>query len=220
MAARLFTVFFFLSPMLIHKAVAVALGAALSCLSFTNRKPAELPAHFQRQLSAARMQFRPPGGTVPVPVVENAQMNYDYAVRFPNRHLEIRYAIRPLKDLLTDFRKFKGKQNTAMADPNELYPSLLTAIALNVSGGQMPEINQFPAQAVSREFNADWGGTTVVRAGPEFAKGYAACMIVALHKKDVADAYCFYLFDKREDIAPLMVVPTPDTAAFHALRFQ
>ncbi|PJJ59531.1 hypothetical protein [Hymenobacter chitinivorans] len=206
--------------MLVHKAVALALGAALTCLSFTNRPAAELPAAFQRQLAAAHMQFRTPGGTVPVPVVENAQMNYDYAVRYPGRHLEIRYAIRPLHDLLADFRKSKGKKNTVMADPNELYPSLLTAIALNVSGGQMPQVNQFPTQAVGREFNADWGGTTVVRAGEEFAKGYAACMVVALHKKNVADAYCFYLFDKREDIDPLLVVPTPDTAAFHALRFQ
>lgn len=166
------------------------------------------------------MQFRAPGGTVPVPVVANAQMSYDYAVKFPDRKLEIRYAIRPLGQLLAEYKQSKKSKNEVMADPNQLYPSLVMAIAANVSGGTMPDINPFPPAAVQREFHADWGGTTVVKAGAEFAPGYANCMIVALHKKNVADAYYFYLFDKREDIETLMAVATADTAAFHSLQFK
>jgi len=58
----------------------------------------------------------------------------------------------------------------------------------------------------------------MVRAGKEFGPKYAKCMIVALHKQDAADAYCFYLFDKPDDLGPLLDSPTAD--AFQALRFR
>jgi hypothetical protein len=95
----------------------------------------------------------------------------------------------------------------------------MTVVA-NISGGQMPQVNDFPAEAVRREFRADWGGTTLVPPGRQFAPGYTYCMVVALHKRNVADVYCFYLFNKREAINDLMKAATPDEAAFHALRFN
>ena len=144
-------------------------------------------------------------------------MDYEYAVRVLGKHVEIRYAIRPLNQLLVEYRQAKAKGEAAV-DPNQLYSSLLTVVALNVSGGDEPTTKDFPSEAVQQEFGADWGTTTMVRAGKEFGPKYAKCMIVALHKQNAADAYCFYLFDKPDDLGPLLDSPTAD--AFHALRFQ
>jgi hypothetical protein len=182
--------------------------------------PPTLPAAFQRQLAANQLQFRIPAGAVPVPVVANSQMSYDYAVRFASKGLEVRYAIRPLGPLLAEYRSTKHKKDSDIIDPNELYSTLLMTVVANISGGQMPQINDFPAEAVRREFRADWGGTTLVPPSRQFAPSYKYCMVVALHKRNVADVYCFYLFNKQEAINDLMKAPTPDEAAFHALRFK
>ena len=176
-----------------------------------------LPAGFREVLAAGHMTFRPPAGTVPTPVLKNAQMDYEYAVRVPGQHVEIRYAIRPLGPLLAEYQQAKAKGED-LADPNELYSSLVTMVALNVSGGDEPVTEDFPAEAVRQEFGADWGTTTMVRAGKEFGPKYAKCMIVALHRQDAADAYCFYLFDKPADLGLLLDGPTGE--AFHALRFE
>ncbi|RZK61485.1 MAG: hypothetical protein EOO59_04955 [Hymenobacter sp.] len=193
--------------------------ASLLSLSAKAAPPA-LPAGFQRRLAASQLRFRTPAGAVPVPVVANAQMSYDYAVRFADKGLEVRYAIRPLAPLLAEYRVAKNKKNSDLMDPNELYPTLLMTVVANISGGQVPQINDFPAEAVRREFRADWGGTTLVPPGRQFAPGYKYCMVVALHKRNAADVYCFYLFNKREAINDLMKAATPDEAAFHALRFE
>ena len=176
-----------------------------------------LPAGFRAVLAAGHLTFRPPAGTVPAPVLKNAQMEYDYAVRVPGKHVEIRYAIRPLGPLLAEYQQAKAKGEDA-ADPNELYSSLITAVALNISGGDEPITKEASAQAAQREFGADWGTNVMVRAGQEFALKYAKCMIVALHKQNAADAYCFYLFDNPADLDPLLGNPTADV--LHALRFR
>ncbi|AMR26216.1 hypothetical protein A0257_03320 [Hymenobacter psoromatis] len=179
-----------------------------------------LPAAFQRQLTASHLRFRRPAGAVPVPVVANAQMSYAYAVRFAGKGLEVRYAIQPLGPLLAEYHRAKKQKNSDMVDPNELYPTLLLTVVANIAGGQFPKVDDFPVEAMRREFRADWGGTTLVAPARQFAPGYKYCMVVALHKRDVADAYCFYLFNKREAINDLMRAATPDEAAFHALRFE
>ena len=195
----------------------------LAALPLGHRSPAEgppqLPAGFRQKLAAAKMQFRSPSGLVPVPVVANRQMSYDYALRAPGKHPEIRFAILPLGGLVAEYQRNKGKKNADLMDPNTLYPVLLQTVLANVSAGDEPATEDFPSAAVRREFNADWGSTAVLRPGAAFGPKYAHCMVVALHKKGAADAYCFYLFDKGEDIEALMTTPTPDAAAFHALRF-
>lgn len=178
---------------------------------------AALPAGFRAVLAAGHLMFQAPAGTVPTSVLKNAQMDYEYAVRVPGKHVEVRYAIRPLGPQLAEYEQAKAKGED-LADPNELYSSLMTMVALNVSGGDEPVTEDFPAEAVRQEFGADWGTTTMVRAGKEFGPKYARCMIVALHRKNAADAYCFYLFDKPADLGPLLDEPTG--AAFHALRFE
>ncbi|MFD2787903.1 hypothetical protein [Hymenobacter rubripertinctus] len=176
-----------------------------------------LPAGFRAALAAGHLTFQPPAGTLPTPVLKNAQMDYDYAVRMPGQQVEIRYAIRPLNGLPAEDQQGED-EGEVLVDPNMLYSSLLTVVALNISGGQEPATQEFSPETVQQKFGADWGATTKVSAGKEFGPGYAYCLVVALHKHNAADAYCFYLFNEQKDLNLLLDDPAADV--FHALRFR
>lgn len=183
--------------------------------------PVPLPAAFRRALAAGHLTFTAPAGLLPVPVLTNEQMSYDYALKSPKQRLEIRYAIRPITaQMRREYQAAKGQKNEVLTDPNGLYSVQLQVIAANVSGGEMPEINEFPPAAVRQEFQADWGGTVLVTPKSQFAGGYRHCMIVALHKQNAADAYYFYLFNDQATLDPLLNSPGPTTGPFHALRFR
>ena len=79
-----------------------------------------LPASFTELLTKSGMVFQMPEGMVEAPVVPNDQMNYEYALKYPDKKFEIRYAIRPLADRMADYReKEKNKKDgEVFANPN------------------------------------------------------------------------------------------------------
>lgn len=183
----------------------------------------------KKQLLAARMTLTPPPGWTETPVIRNDQMDYDYALRYPSHQLEVRYAVRPLTDMLAEYARSKTKKNVTMVDPNRMYETLFRTIVLNVgmgaqtgsdmAAGFSKPLQTFPPAAVKAEFGADWGATALLEPGPEFGQTYKHCLLVGLHKNGAADAYCFYLFDDQKDLADV-VFGDPAKAAFHSLRFQ
>jgi hypothetical protein len=50
--------------------------------------------------------------------------------------------------------------------------------------------------------------------GKEFGQNYKYCMLVALHKSNIGDAYYFYLSDTKDDFNNNM------DPAFHSLKFK
>lgn len=162
------------------------------------------------------MEFIQPKGMVMTEPVDNRQMNYEYALKIPKKKMEVRYAIRPLDNFLKEYEEFQKnkKEGDVMLNPNELYSSMMLATLMNISGGQMPEINEFDEDAVKEEFNADWGATAFVEAGKEFGQDYKFCLMVAIHKNGFADAYYFYMANTKGDLQALMGV------AFHSLKFK
>lgn len=188
---------------------------------------------FKQQLAAAHMTLAPPVGWMETPVIDNEQMSYDYALRYPGRRLEVRYAVRPLATQLIEYARSKKSKNVSMLNPNGVYKQVYHTIVLNVGvGGQTNPnmaqalqaefarpLKEFPSQAIKTEFGADWGATDVIQPGSEFGQAYKHCLLVALHKDGAADAYCFYLFDDQKDLAEV-VFGDPAQSVFHSLRFQ
>lgn len=168
-------------------------------------------ASFSELVEKNKMTFNIPKELTEVAIVENKQMNYDYAIENKKEKIEIRYAIRGLEDRLAEYEKNKQTD----ADPNKMYHAAFIAIAMNVGDGNKPkQIKIFNAAEVKNEFNADFGATTIVETGKAFAKGkYKYCLIVALHKDNVADAYSFYLSKTQENFANIMPI-------FYALKFK
>lgn len=186
---------------------------ALLLMSFSSNK---LPKKFNDLLDRAQMTFVAPEGLKSTRIIENRQMNYEYALKYPATDFEVRYAVRPLDNLLKDYaQKEKNKQpGDINIHPNKLHNSLLQAAIMNISGGQQPEIKTFDKNAVKQEFNADWGALAFFETGKEFGQDYKYCLVVAIHKDDVADAYFFYLAKSRDRFDELM------QPAFHSLKFK
>ncbi len=186
---------------------------AILLLSFRSDN---LPTDFQALLTRAQMTFDAPPKLVMQECIENRQMNYEYALKHPKKKFEIRYAIRPLDIQIEKYKEWEKnkKPGDISIHPNKLYNPMLQATLLNISGGQLPDINVFGQAAVAKEFNADWGATAFVSLDKEFGQDYKYCLVVALHKENVADAYIFYLANDRNVILKNM------EPAFHALRFK
>lgn len=181
-----------------------------------------LPKNFTDLLNRAEMTFDNPSEYSETQPIENLQMNYEYALINNTKDFEIRYAIRPLDEMLKNYneREKNKKQGEINMHPNKLCTATFLTVAINVSGGKLssgdkfPKIIEFKPEAVKKEFNADWGAFTMVEVGQEFGQNYKYCFLVAIHKDDVGDAYCFYLSNTKENIAKNM------QASFHSLRFK
>lgn len=169
---------------------------------------------FKLLLDNCNMTIEQPPGYVEEPVLANAAMSYDYAIKSTTSDFNLRYSIRPigLNSYAND--SIKKKMEKIKEFRNTQYSITLKTIALNVSGGTLPAIREFDGDAVKQEFNADWGATTFVEVKSDFAPNFKYCMIVAIHKKDVADAYYFYLTNTKETIGEQM------QPLFHSLKFK
>ncbi len=185
-------------------------------LVLTSFKSENLPSTFVSMLASGKLTFEKPIDYKEVKIIENRQMNYEYAIKHTKENFEVRYAIRPLGKLMDEYEekmKNKGPLDIYIS-PNNWYSTLFMATAMNVSGGQEPNIIEFDKEAVKNEFNADWGATTLVEVGKEFGQKYKYCILVAIHKDNFADAYYFYLSNKKELISELM------EPIFHSMKFQ
>ena len=197
------------------KITSLAIGFFLLVLtSFTTEKTTSA---FQEKLLKAKMNFEMPKGFQETAIIANEQMNYDYAIKHVEKNFEVRFSLRPLDDMLkAHLEKEKNKKPGEInISPNKLYQGSFVAIAFNISGGKMLKgSSTFPPEAIKAEFNADWGAMTIVEAGKEFAQDYKYCMMVAIHKDDVADAYYFYLANDQQTLKE-QIQPV-----FHSLKFN
>jgi len=199
-----------------NKISTVVIGLLLIALtSFTTEKTT---SGFQEKLLKTKMSFLMPKEFQETAVITNNQMNYDFAIKHKERDFEVRFAIHPLDDRMKNYLdKEKSKQSGEInKNPNELYRGSFLAIAMNISGvfDKIPRTSTFPSEAIKAEFNADWGALTMVETGKEFSTVYKYCMIVAIHKDNIADAYYFYLANDQQTLKELM------QAVFHSLKFN
>lgn len=175
---------------------------------------AQLPKAFQKQLDESGLKFEMPAGYKVVPIKENGDLQYSFAIANADNSMEVRYSIFPMKPLLEQYKKSKENANETMIDPNKLYIGINMSNGLNMTGGNEPEIGSFPTQAVKKEFNADWGGSSFFAFNCEFGKGWKFGQAVYLHKIDQADVIVTFMSNDKEKHSDLM------DAAFHSLTFK
>lgn len=171
-------------------------------------------SEFQSLLDNCGMNFNKPNGFMESKVIDNNDMDYDYALKYPDKDFEVRYAIRPIRYKHYANDTIRNAMENQRAFRNAQYEIILHTIILNITGGVDYNIQVFDKDAVKKEFNADWGATTFVELHSDFGKGFKYCMIVAIHKNDVADAYYFYLSNSKDKF---MDYADP---FFHSLRFD
>ena len=157
---------------------------------------------FDQRLNQTNMQFSIPPGFEAVPIIDNADVSYDFAIKSTTAPLEIRYRICPV--------------DMEQKNPNGIYEAVFITMGLNISNGKMIKSQPYPSESVRSEFGADAGRSGVVPIGSEFGKGYRFCLISLIHKHNVADAYVFYLYSDQRTI---MGALTTDNI-YHALKFN
>jgi hypothetical protein len=169
---------------------------------------------FKSLLIDCGMNVNIPQGFVESKVIDNNDMSYEYAIKYPDKDFELRYAIRPIRYKKYANDTVKNEMEGQRAFRNSSYSIILKTVILNITGGVEYEVQAFDKNAVKSEFNADCGATTFVELKSEFGKGFKYCMIVMIHKDDVADAYYFYLANSKNKFSENM------DQLFHTLRFD
>jgi len=174
-----------------------------------------LPSNFIKLLSESQMIFEKPEGLVATPILENDHMKYEYALRYPDKRFEVRYAIRPLADQLKEYEEYEKnkKSEEVFIHPNMLYAALFQAVSYNVLIGEYQEMREFVSNQI-KQFRADWGATIFGRPHEDFGQDYNYCFILGIHKDNIGDAYYFYLSDTQDDFTELMI------PVFQTLYFQ
>ena len=169
---------------------------------------------FKSILDDCGMNVNIPKGFVESKIIENNDMSYEYAIKYPDKDFELRYSIRPIRYKKYANDTVKNEMEGQRAFRNSSYGIILKTVILNITGGIEYDVQAFDKAAVKSEFNADWGATTFVELKSEFGKGFKYCMIVTIHKDDVADAYYFYLANSKDKFSENM------DPLFHTLRFD
>jgi hypothetical protein len=192
----------------------------LFCITyFANAQTTKPSETFKTLIETNGITLNQPEGFVETEPVKNGGMNYEYAIIDTAKNLEIRYAVRPLAERVTAYKKWQEtkKEGEIRVNPNTMAIGAFMATAMNIANEftKPPSVKQFPTNAVKKDFNADAGYYTVVAPVKNFGKNYKFCMMIAIHKDDVADAYTFILTDDMENIKKHI---TPDI--FNALSFK
>lgn len=170
---------------------------------------------FRSLLDNCWMIFEVPDGFKEGKIINNNDMNYEYALAYPDKDFEVRYSVRPIRQQHYENDSLKTQMENMATFRNTQYKTVLQAIIFNISGDFNFKFGPFDEEAVKDEFNADWGGMTLVELKKEgFGEGFKYCMVVAIHKDDVADAYYYYMANSKnrlmDNVMPL----------FHSLRFK
>ena len=190
-------------------------GRFILLLVLTSFTSDNLPKSFTNLLDRANLTFQKPVGFNETKIIENQQLNYDYAIKDSERNFEIRYVIRPLDSTLINYEEFVRNNKTSfITHPNKMYSMLFQEMILNLSGGKYSEITEFDKQSVNQEFNADWGAVTFIEVGKEFGQKYEFGMILAIHKDNFGDAYCILLSENEVGFKELMA------DGFHSVKFK
>jgi hypothetical protein len=185
-----------------------------------------LAVKFANLVTENKMEFTMPSGTTPIPIVKNMQMHYEYAVKFNDKPIEIRYAIASMTDRVAEYKKFlKDKPpGSSMIEPNQTSKAIAYAVATNVGGGiRDPQVRfkPFPPEHIKPEFGADWGGTWVIPVkNNSFGTDYKFCIMTVLHRDDVADAYIMYLGNTPQELVAMFQANPGMGGLFYALKFK
>jgi len=190
------------------------IALALLVLLLSNQGFSQNLKEFEALVKECGMSLSIPEVFVPGPIVANKNMDYDYAVKYPDKDFVLRYAIRPILYKVYTNDSLKKVMESKVQVRNTSYEANMKAVLYDISGGYDYEFKAFEKTAAMDEFGADWGAITLVELRSDFGKGYRFCMVVALHKNNVGDAYLFFLANKQD------AFPTGMRPLFHSLRFE
>jgi hypothetical protein len=189
--------------------LATLIFTGLFSISFgQNTDSTKTKISFEDKIEKCNIAFIRPDNFTETAVIENRDQYYDYAIKHKDLKLEIRYFIRSYDSLTIKLSK---------GAPQMVWGLFMTTV-MNMTRGKRSDFNEFPTEAVKKEFGADWGATTSVKLDCEFGKGYKYATLTTIHKDNVGDIYIFYLYDDIKKIAAKMKDLTNNW--FYTMKFK
>lgn len=194
----------------------------VSVYTYAQSKTVHTNASFSQLLNKSGMTFKEPKGSVKAAIVKNKATTYQYAVKYPERNLEIRYLITPSTGNVT--KPAAGPKNNKPAAPiNDPFDTFCMELATKVGGGaKNPEIQIGgfePAQA-KKEFGADKATFWMIPIKNNlFGTEYKFCNMVVMHKENGANAFVFYLANSLQDIMTAFKEIGPNNV-YYSLRYK
>ncbi|PJZ67301.1 hypothetical protein CH371_04455 [Leptospira wolffii] len=149
---------------------------------------------------------------------DSSPFPYDYFLKSKSDDFELRYAIRPLDEYIKQYKELSKTPGVVMAPMKEdEHIQDFIVMIMNIGGGGLPDTKPafFPPAAVKSEFGADWGATISLHVSPNFDSKYKYSVLMMLYKKNVAQAYVFYLANDPNVLSKYL----RDTPLFYNLQF-
>lgn len=195
----------------LKKAILISVLNLISITTYSQNLSLE---DFQKQIATSGLQFEMPANYKSTDVKENPDLHYSFAIVNASGTMQIRYSIFPLEQSLIDYEKSKNDPNVTMANPNKIHIGLVMANGINMTGGKIVDVRNFPDDAVKKEFNANSGGFGFFQFNCQFGKGYKYGQFVYLHKENIANVIITFMSNDITNHAIEM------QKAFHALTFK
>ena len=142
----------------------------------------------------------------------------EFAMRNKTEAFELRFRFD------SDERLRDSAAKAHAAGPDVPSPDLAAAMIQNLAQAAHPPSRrafaQFPAQAVKKEFGADWGFILQQRVpirNPDLARNFKYCQVFTIHQNGVGTYTIFQLYraDSFEDYKRVAM-----GASFHAVKFK
>ncbi len=180
--------------MKLHNRVLPILAATFLLFSASEASAVLTGDKFQRFLSLiddAGLVYEELPGYEPKEVAYNELFQYEHVLQHQSGNLEIRYAIRPLSQIIIDYQD----PHSATPEPNHIYPLMFSAITDRLSGAKHSPSNEYSSEQANELFNADWAAVSVFDTQDEFSAQFSQGTLLAMHGNKKADAYLVFLFN-------------------------
>lgn len=149
---------------------------------------------FYRLTADANVVFFYPTGFKEIPVINNDDFSYDYAMELPGHEFELWFQIKSQKQSDVDYQRLKNDPTQQIASPDSLYNDIGRAQATTFTGGDQNYLTRIIPQDILARYNADAGKTYLLNLHDrEETKHYKYALLITLQKDHVGTivAVCF-----------------------------
>lgn len=174
-------------------------------------------ARFVNGLTRAKMKFSKPDGYTKITPIDNPHMTYGHVLKNDTAAFEVRYAIRPIDDLIRYYEEGLKDSTRKIVNPNTVsfYTTSAVAVAHNIST-EIIGSGPLDDEKVKYTWNADKGMLIWLKPKKMFGQNYSLCCMLCLYKEGRGNAYMFFMGNNEKDISFLF----SRTSVFTSLTFK
>jgi hypothetical protein len=148
---------------------------------------------FYHLAAEANVQFTFPAGFKEIPVINDEDFTYDYAMEIPGREFDIWFQVKPQKGEWVNYERLKNDASKQLANPDSSYIDIGRAQASAFAGDQNYYTKNISPDVLAR-YNASAGKSYIINLQDLPAtKRYKYALLLTLQKDHVGTilAICF-----------------------------